>query len=62
MGKIGAFHDSMNLRNLAERMDPKGTVNKLFRRYGPKSPSTNLDEQRQLESLRQMESSPYERY
>lgn len=62
MGKVGAFHESMNLRNLAERMDPKGTVNKLFRRYGPKSPTINLDEGRQLEQLRQMEEPRDPRY
>lgn len=62
MGKVGAFHESMNLRNLAERMDPKGTMNKLLRRYGPKTPSPNLDEQRQLEQLRQMESRDEPRY
>lgn len=53
LGIASDVHKSLNLRSIAERMDPQGTFKKIMR-GGPKSPSPNLDETRQLEQLRQM--------
>jgi hypothetical protein len=56
MGKAKEFHESMNLRNLANKFDVEGLLKGVLRPYRqPSSPSRNLDETHQLEELERLQ-------